>query len=85
MEIDLLTRNETFLKVSCCDTKEYYMGQGKQLERGVAGKLVLWRIGDQSRTGRKGIELFEGQMGKAECGNKMLGLNSCEWFTVGDK
>lgn len=35
------------------DTKEYYIGQDKQLERRIAGKLVLQRIGDQSRIGRK--------------------------------
>lgn len=38
------------------------MGQDKQLERGIPGKLVLWRTGDQNRIGRKGIELFESQL-----------------------
>lgn len=38
------------------------MGQVKQLERGIAGEFVLWRIGDEKRIDSKGIELFERQM-----------------------
>lgn len=74
VKIDLLTRNETFWKLSLCGTKEYYMGQVKQLERGIAGEFVLWRIGDEKRIDSKGIELFERQMWKTECGNKILVL-----------
>lgn len=85
VKIVLLTRNETSWKASHCGTEKYRLGQDKQLERGIAGKLVLWRIGDQNRIGRKGIELCESQMWKAECGTKILILDSCEWFTMDGK